>query len=620
MPPPPDAPDLSSLLQARSASVLDDRRGHDGEARLLIRSDLTGTAQLYEWDARVLRQLTDLAGPVATARYVPGSQRAVLSTDTGGDERHQLSLLDLDAPPLADPGKLHRLTDDPGHVHGFAGVSADGRFVAFVSNRRTGVDFDVWLHDLTSGEQRCLYAEGGWCMAASGFSPGGTWLSVLRAGSRPMDNDLLLFRVDGGEQKLVLPHPDEAAVVGAPAWINDETLLVSTNVGRGTLALITVEVASGTATTMLEREHDIEGWTSGDGSTLLVVGNVDEASRAELFRIEPADQGFELDPIGALPLPDDDAVIAFSHVLPDPVVAFDGEVIMFTASSPGVPGDVWRYEVGSGDLNRLTTSPGAPPVGDVVRPERHRVSSFDGVDVPVLLYRPNGTTAPPPVVLVIHGGPEGQSQTLFSPIVQALAGRGYAVCVPNVRGSTGYGKRYYGLDDTTKRLDSVADLGAIADWLPTVGLDADRAALWGGSYGGYMVLAGVAFQPERWAAGVDIVGISDLVSFLENTSDYRRAAREREYGSLEHDRDFLASASPLGRVDAIRAPLFVIHGANDPRVPLSEAEQLVAGLRARDVPCELLVYADEGHGLARLANRLDAYPQAIDFLDDVLHP
>jgi dipeptidyl aminopeptidase/acylaminoacyl peptidase len=135
-----------------------------------------------------------------------------------------------------------------------------------------------------------------------------------------------------------------------------------------------------------------------------------------------------------------------------------------------------------------------------------------------------------------------------------------------------------------------------------------------------MVLAGVAFQPDRWAAGVDIVGISDLVSFLENTSDYRRAAREREYGSLAHDRDFLASASPMRQVDAIRAPLFVIHGANDPRVPLSEAEQLVASLRGRDVPCELLVYADEGHGLARLHNRLDAYPRAIDFLDGVLRP
>jgi dipeptidyl aminopeptidase/acylaminoacyl peptidase len=258
------------------------------------------------------------------------------------------------------------------------------------------------------------------------------------------------------------------------------------------------------------------------------------------------------------------------------------------------------------------------------------VPSFDGLGVPVLLYRPSnpgagnvtdqGAATPPPVVLVIHGGPEGQSQRLFSPIVQALAARGYAVAVPNVRGSTGYGKRYYGLDDTTLRLDSVADLAALADWLPSVGLDGNRAALWGGSYGGYMVLAGVAFQPDRWAAGVDIVGISDLVSFLENTSDYRRAAREREYGSLAHDRDFLASASPMRQVDAIRAPLFVIHGANDPRVPLSEAEQLVASLRGRDVPCELLVYADEGHGLARLHNRLDAYPRAIDFLDGVLRP
>ena len=135
-----------------------------------------------------------------------------------------------------------------------------------------------------------------------------------------------------------------------------------------------------------------------------------------------------------------------------------------------------------------------------------------------------------------------------------------------------------------------------------------------------MVLAGVAFQPERWAAGVDIVGISDLVSFLENTSPYRRAAREREYGSLDDDREFLASASPLRRADDIRAPLFVIHGANDPRVPLAEAEQIVASLRSRDVPCELLVYPDEGHGLARLANRLDAYPRAIAFLDDVLRP
>ena len=164
------------------------------------------------------------------------------------------------------------------------------------------------------------------------------------------------------------------------------------------------------------------------------------------------------------------------------------------------------------------------------------------------------------------------------------------------------------------RLDSVADLAAIHSWLPTVGADPTRTALYGGSYGGYMVLAGLAFQPELWAAGIDIVGISSLVTFLENTSAYRRAYREREYGSLADDRDFLEKASPLSRIGDVRAPLFVIHGANDPRVPLSEAQQIEAALRARGVECELVVYPDEGHGLAKRANRLDAYPRAIAFL------
>ncbi len=186
--------------------------------------------------------------------------------------------------------------------------------------------------------------------------------------------------------------------------------------------------------------------------------------------------------------------------------------------------------------------------------------------------------------------------------------------VPNVRGSTGYGKRWYSADDGHRRLDSVADLAALHAYLPELGLDQARAALWGGSYGGYMVLAGLAFQPELWAAGVDIVGIASLVTFLENTSAYRRAYREREYGTLADDREFLHSVSPLTRVDDIRAPLFIIHGANDPRVPLSEAEQIHAAMTSRGRECELLVYADEGHGLAKRANRADAVPKALAFL------
>jgi dipeptidyl aminopeptidase/acylaminoacyl peptidase len=165
-----------------------------------------------------------------------------------------------------------------------------------------------------------------------------------------------------------------------------------------------------------------------------------------------------------------------------------------------------------------------------------------------------------------------------------------------------------------KRLDSVADLAALHAYLPSLGLDQGRAALWGGSYGGYMVLAGLAFQPDLWAAGVDIVGIASLVTFLENTSPYRRAYREREYGTLAHDREFLNEVSPLTHVDRMTAPLFIIHGANDPRVPLSEAEQIHTAMTSRGRECELLVFGNEGHGLTQRGNRVDAMPKAFAFL------
>src|SRR3954468_18612803 len=188
---------VAGLLKCRAAAVLDERTSADGSLRLLVRSDLSGTGQLYEWSSTGLRPLTDFPGPVSSGRYVPGGSLVALTTDTGGDERHQVSLLDLDDPPGADLGKLTRITDDARFVHGFAGISRDGRHLAFVSNRRNGVDFDVWLHDRASGDERCLYDAGGWCSPASGFSPDGTWLAVRRAGPRPMDNDVLLLPTRG---------------------------------------------------------------------------------------------------------------------------------------------------------------------------------------------------------------------------------------------------------------------------------------------------------------------------------------------------------------------------------------------------------------------------------------
>ncbi len=188
-----------------------------------------------------------------------------------------------------------------------------------------------------------------------------------------------------------------------------------------------------------------------------------------------------------------------------------------------------------------------------------------------------------------------------------------------MRGSTGYGKGYGQLDDVERRMDSVADLAHANLWLrqqPEV--DGQRIAVYGGSYGGFMVLAALTEQPELWAAGVDVVGISNFVTFLENTSDYRRAHRESEYGSLERDREFLERISPNNHLERITAPLMVVHGANDPRVPLSEAEQLVAALRGRDVPVELMVFDDEGHGIIKLHNKRALYPAMAGFLERYL--
>jgi dipeptidyl aminopeptidase/acylaminoacyl peptidase len=191
--------------------------------------------------------------------------------------------------------------------------------------------------------------------------------------------------------------------------------------------------------------------------------------------------------------------------------------------------------------------------------------------------------------------------------------------MPNVRGSTGYGRTYTHLDDVEKRMDSVADLEAAAHWLKASGrVDGDRLAVMGGSYGGFMVLSAITTYPELWSVAVDIVGIANFISFLRNTSAYRRQWRISEYGDPDRDAELLYRISPINHLDRLKTPLLVIHGDNDPRVPLNETEQVVEGVRQRGVPVELLRFADEGHGVVKLANKLVAYPAIAAFLDHYL--
>ncbi len=612
--------ELFRTLLRTSISVLADVDDHpSGPERLLIRDDATGTMQLAELVDGRRAVLTDLPEPVRSAHYLPGSRQAVLEIDAGGNERFALWLLDLEAAalePVTSLARLQALTDDPRFGHHFAGVSPDGRLIAYLSDRAGGVDFDLWIVDLATSEHRLVYAGGTWLHPSSGFAPDGRTVAVLASGERPLDDDLVLVDVASGAATTPLPHPDEAALVGSPAWIGDSSFAVASNIGHDFMRIVEHELGSGVSrpSSGAPLDADADVVSSRDGRTLLMIENRNGAAvmtlrdgatgavRARLATPEPGIVSGLFDP---------------------PILSRDGGRVYYTLSTPRMPTSVYAFDARTGHTRRLIEPQGGVPADRLAAVESHTVTSFDGESVPVFVFRPqrdadDDTASRPPVVVFVHGGPEAQATQLFNPVIQGLVLAGFGVVVPNVRGSTGYGKRYASLDDTTRRLDSVADLAAVHGFLEQAGFDSARAALWGGSYGGYMVLAGAAFSPELWAAGVDIVGISDLVTFLQNTSDYRRAHREREYGSLAHDRAFLEAASPLRRVDEIRAPLFVIHGRNDPRVPVSEAEQLVANLSERGIRCELRIYEDEGHGLARLANRLDAYPAAVAFLHDVL--
>jgi dipeptidyl aminopeptidase/acylaminoacyl peptidase len=296
----------------------------------------------------------------------------------------------------------------------------------------------------------------------------------------------------------------------------------------------------------------------------------------------------------------------------------DGSKLAFRFESPAHPSDIWVWDAATGEARAVTQSSTAGiPATTFVASELVHYPTFDGRTISGFLYRPAGSTGGPvPVIVNVHGGPEGQSRATFSALTQYFLGRGLAVFYPNVRGSTGYGKTFEHLDDVEKRLDSIRDLAAAAAWLAQEGIaPADRIAVSGGSYGGYATLASLAFHPDVWACGASTVGISSLRTFIANTGPWRRALRAAEYGDPARDSVAMDAASPLLHADRIRAPLFVIQGANDPRVPKSESDQIVAAVRKNGGIAEYLVFDDEGHGLDKLENRVKAYTAMAAFYE-----
>jgi dipeptidyl aminopeptidase/acylaminoacyl peptidase len=581
---------MSDILAARGATRV--RFSPDG-AWLAFVTDRSGTPQLWRVPTAggAAERLTD-HDRVGAYRFSPDGLRIAYGADAGGSELWQIWVMD------ADGKNARRLSERDDRIHHLRGWTADGRSLLVHTNLRDQRFFDLMAYDVESGASRVLHRFDGTASDATALDDGAVVVTINRA--RGDENHLILIAPDGATRQLT---PDDPPALHDVVCAVPGGLIVRSDRGRDFVGLAAIRLRDGEFKWLRSLDRDIESASSSgtldafavnrDGrSEILVAGDSSDAAIAGL-------------PLGCLA----------TDLIGDSLAFRDGTVAV-----------AWgRYDAPSTifiatrkDRARELVPPLLSGLEPKDLPETTLVSwpTFDGRQIPGFLLTPRDAKKEPrPTVIEVHGGPEGQARPLWNPRTIALIASGFNVLLPNVRGSSGYGKKYESLDDVKLRMDSVKDLDAAAAWLASAKIaPADKIGVMGQSYGGYMVLAAVAFFPQRkWAAAVDVYGISNFITFFEHTAEWRRPLRAVEYGDPVKDRDFLLSVSPITRLDHIEAPLMVIHGANDPRVPIQETEQLVKALRDRGREVEYLRYEDEGHSLAKAKNRADAYPRVLAF-------
>lgn len=591
---------LNRYQNTRGAGV----NGWTKDGCLLVSTRFAETSQVHRvcQPLGMREQLTFYPEPVAGVTPSPPDawrEGFVFAKDSGGDEFSQLYWFDT----ATRSSTL--LTDGGRNQNGGTVLNRDGSLMAYASTARNGTDRDIRVRDTKAGTSRLLLSEGG-SWTPLDFSPDGKTLLVSRyvsiSESYPGKVDvasgkLTLFPVDGGTASFgrFAYAPDGKGVY----FISDEPVDGKSSEFR---SLRFHDPSKGDAVVLSRHvPWDVDDFTiARDGRHLAYMTNEDGIGKVHLLSLP------DHRPVALPELPV--GVIGGGDFSPD------GARLALTLNTATSPSDVYVIGIADASLQRWTRSEvGGLDTDRFVAPTLVRYPTFDEVDgvrrtIPAFYYRPADVPAGRklPVVINIHGGPESQSRPSFNPNTQFLVNElGVAMLVPNVRGSSGYGRTWLSLDNAGKREDSVKDIGALLDWIALQPeLDASRVGVVGGSYGGYMVLASLMHYSDRIRAGIDVVGISDFTTFLTNTENYRRDLRRAEYGD---ERDPAMKAvfdriSPLKNASRIDAPLFVAQGRNDPRVPYTEAEQIAAAVRANDKPVWFLMFDDEGHGFRKKTN------------------
>ncbi len=554
-------------------------------------------------DATPLSQSTTTA--VFAISYFPTDDRILVSTDGGGDELTHVYVREAD-------GALKDLTPGDKHKADFLGWSSDGKTFWLTSNERDPQMFDVYAYDAATFARKLVFQNSGFFPAA--VSPDGKWLALGKE-TTAADSDVYLADLSKpAKQTPVLITPNDKTIAfGVYEFTPDSKQLVyaTDEFGEFTQAW-THDLATGKKAELVKADWDAQYVTySASGRYRITAINQDASTKLTIV-----DQTANKDVVITGVPAGDIGGVRFNR---------DETKIAFTVASDTSPADVFVADLATGAATRLTTNLN-PAIDEtqLVDGEVVRYKSFDGLDIPAILFKPKGASAttPVPAVVDVHGGPGGQNRKGYTAMYQHLVNHGYAVLRVNNRGSSGYGKTFYHLDDKKHGEVDLDDVVYGKKYLQTLDyVQKDKIAIMGGSYGGYMVAAALAFRPEEFAAGIDIFGVTNWVRTLKSIPAWWGAQKDSLYdemGDPATDEERHQRISPLFHTDKITKPLLVIQGKNDPRVLQVESDELVAGVKKNSVPVEYIIFPDEGHGFLRKENRITASNAFVAFLDQYL--
>ncbi len=594
-----DRPDISRFLNVRTA--VEPSLSPGGE-RVAFQTTISGSPQLWVVDALGgwPHQLT-FGESVTFHEWSPTGKWIAYGMDRGGNEREGYYLINPE-------GTVERELLAPSAFRRFGGFSRDGQRIAYATTERNSRDFDIHLVDVATGEDREVF-RGRMGLYAVSWRPDGG--AVILSESLGEDaNDLSLLE-QSTRQADVLCKPAVASLFDSISWKPDGSgFYLVTNQDREFAALAYYDLALSRLTFVETADRDIEQVAlSPTGDLLAWVINDGGYSQLRVRRLSTGE---------------DVSPPAFPRGTYRLEWAARAPVAAISVSGPQIPGDIWTWNAETGQLRRATYSDSAGlDLSTMVVPKHYSFPARDGTVIHGLLYRPSVAPANGkfPVVLSVHGGPTAQARPRFNRPHQYLLSRGIAIFDLNYRGSTGYGKSFARLNDRRLRQDELYDLADAVAWLGTQAeIDATRVAVVGGSYGGYLTMAALARLPGLFTSGVAFVGVSNWLTALEGASPQLKASDWFEYGDIDDpaDREFFREISPMTHVSNVRVPIMVLHGANDPRDPITESDQFVRAIRERGGEVEYLRFPDEGHGIRQLSNRIIAYRRIAQFLERAL--